>query len=708
VTQAGQVTTIAGTTGVTGSANNTGTNALFSHPMGLALDSATNLYVADYGNQLIRKITPARAVTTLAGSAGVAGSANGSAAQFNEPEALTVDHSGNVYVADTGNAAIRLITSGGSVSTLAGLPGAVGSTDGTGTNALFYQPSGIVISGTNLYVADYFNNTIRQVSTGGAVVTIAGLAGTTGSADGVDSAARFWGPQGLAVNSAGTVYIADSANGAIRIMTPAGVVTTLAGSPSDGSVNGAASAARFYSPQNLAVDGNENIYVADTQNNVIRIISPSGVVGVFAGTPGVSGSADGTRSNALFSAPQGIAVDGNGNVYVADTGNSTIREITPSGVSSTLAGSAGNPGSADGTNTTAQFYQPQGVAVDSSGNVYVADTWNHTIRKITSGGVSSTLAGQAGVFGSFDGANGAARFNNPSAIAVDASGNLYVSDFNNDTIREVSPGGVVSTIAGWAGMWGSSDGAGTNASFFEPAGISVSAAGNLYVVDSGNNTLRELTFANSTWTVATIAGLPGVSGSADGTGAAAEFYNPAGVAVSSLGYVYVADSGNNTVRSQAIPPAIITQPQSQTNVIGSSAVFNVTVYGSSPFSYTWNYNGTNYAPGAGSSLVASNAGTYFVTISNLAGQTTSASAMLTLTNSSTGQAGSFQSLAMLTNGTIQFSLSGTSNAAYTLQVSTNLLIWTPLASFTMTNGAVQFTDTTASNHTAQFYRLVTP
>lgn len=709
ITPIGQVTTIAGTAEVTGSVNNIGTNALFFHPMGIAVDSVTNIYVADYGNHLIRKISAGNVVSTLAGSARVFGAANGTGtgAQFYEPEAVTVDPSGTVYVADTGNAAIRMITSTGVTTTLAGSPGALGSADGTGTNAYFYQPDGIAISGvSNIYVSDYFNNTIRQVSTSGAVLTIAGLAGTTGSADGVNSLARFAAPQGLAVNSAGTVFIADTANSTVRMMTPAGVVTTLAGSASVGSSNGAAANARFYSPQNIAIDSQANVYVADTQNNVVRKISPSGVVSILAGTPGVFGSADG--SSALFSGPQGIAVDASGNVYVADTGNSTIRKITAGGVTTTFVGAAGNPGNTDGTGANAQFYEPEGVAVDSVNNIYVADTWNHTIRKITSAGVSSTLAGLAGTFGSFDGANSAARFNNPTGIAVDGSGNLYVTDYNNDTIREVTPAGVVITLAGLAGVWGNADGTGTNASFFGPTGISVDSSGDLFVIDSANDTLRELTVSGGVWTVATVAGLPDVSGSLDGTGAAAEFYYPAGVAVSSAGYVYVADSGNNTIRSQAIPPGILTQPQSQTTWTGNSVIFNVSVYGSSPFAYTWNYNGTNYPVSGSSSLVASNAGNYTVIVSNLVGQITSAAATLTLTNPPAGQPGVFQNTAVISNGVVQFFVSGTPNATYTLVVSSNLVQWTPLFTFLMTNGAVQIVDTTATNSPSRYYLLASP
>lgn len=710
ITRSGVVTTIAGTAGLAGSTNSNGTNALFFHPMGICVDSSTNLYVADYGNQLIRKISPTFAVSTLAGSVGVFGSANGTgtAAQFYNPEGVTVDSSGNVYVADTGNADIREITSGGVVSTIAGSPGSLGSADALGTNALFYQPTGVAITSSGiLYISDYFNNTVRQMVSG-YVTTVAGAPGAVGSADGQGSSARFYSPQYLAVDSSGKVYVADTGNSAIRVMTTGYAVTTLAGSASEGSVNGSVSAARFYSPQNLAVDKGTNIYIADTQNSVIRKITPGEVVSLYAGSVGVAGYNNGSGSNALFSAPQGVAVDPSGNVFVADTGNSVIREISSGGSVSLFAGSPGNPGNADGTNSTVQFYQPEGIAVDASDNVYVADTWNHTIRKITSAGVSSTLAGLAGTFGSFDGTNSGARFNCPTGVAVDGSGNLYVTDFNNNTIRKVTSAGVVTTIAGYAGSWGSSDGTNSGALFYGPAGIAVSGSGVLYVIDSGNNTVRKVVSSGSNWIVTTIAGMAGVSGSANGTGSGAQFFYPAGVCLDTAGYVYVADAGNNTIRSQGIPPSFLLQPMSQTNLAGTIATFNVSTYGSTPFTYIWQSNGTNYPPTSNSYLMTSNAGTYDVIVSNIAGQLTSAVATLTLTNPPTGSAGVFQNISVLGNGTVQFNLSGTSGATYTLQLSTNLNVWTNLATFTMTNGAIQFSDTNAAGSSHRFYKLASP
>ncbi len=543
VTPGGVVTTLAGLAGNSGSADGTGGAARFNGPWRVAVDSAGNVYVADSDNNTIRKVTPGGEVTTLAGLAGSYGSADGpgSAARFSQPAGVAVDSADNVYVADTGNSTIRKVTPGGVVTTLAGG---------------FNQPSGVAVdSAGNVYVADTVNSTIRKVTPGGVVTTLAGLAGSQGSTDGTGSAARFCYPQSVAVDSAGNVYVADANNYSIRKVTPAGAVSTLAGlAASPGSADGTGSAARFSGPCGVAVDSAGIVYVADNGNCTIRKVTPGGVVTTLAGLTGIGGSADGTGSAARFYIPYGAAVDSAGNVYVADTYNLTVRKVTPGGVVTTLAGLAGVWGSADGTGSAARFQQPGGVAVDSADNVYVADTWNNTIRKVTPGCAVTTVAGLAGTSGSADGTGSAARFWGPSGVAVDSAGNVYVADADNNTIRKVTPGGVVTTLAGLAGSQGSADGTGSAARFYYPQSVAVDSAGNVDVADTGNSTIRKVTPGG---VVTTLAGLPGTSGTNDGTGSAARFAAPHGVAVDSAGIVYVADMGTSTIR-KVTPGGMVT------------------------------------------------------------------------------------------------------------------------------------------------------
>ncbi len=325
------------------------------------------------------------------------------------------------------------------------------------------------------------------------VSTLAGLAGVSGSDDGAGSAARFSSPSGVAVDWFGSVYVADQNNHTIRKITPAGVVTTLAGQAGRrGSEDGAGEVASFSYPTDVAVDVRGHLYVTDTANHTIREITPAGGVSTLAGLAGVPGSADGVGSAARFDGPAGLALDAAGHLYVADTSNQTIRMINPSsGAVQTIAGSAGLTGSTDGTGRVARFNFPADVAAGGDGNLFVADERNHCIRRIDSAGTVSTLAGRPGIRGHEDGPGLLATFNYPAALAVDSSGNILVADTGNHTIRRIgADDGTITTVAGLAGNQGAADGIGTSARFDSPAGIAADDVGGVYVADTDNHTVR--------------------------------------------------------------------------------------------------------------------------------------------------------------------------------------------------------------------------
>jgi sugar lactone lactonase YvrE len=279
--------------------------------------------------------------------------------------------------------------------------------------------------------------------------------------------------------------VADTGNNTIRKIGPAGVTSTLAGQPgSHGSLDSQGSAARFWAPFGIAVDGLGNVYVAEVANGTIRKISPAGQAGTLAGLAGNPGSSDGVGDNAQFRNPWGVAVDRTGTVYVADSSSSTIRKITPAGAVSTFAGLAGNPGSRDGLGSQARFCNPHGVAVDRAGNLYVADTGNDTIRKITTAGMVGTLAGRAGSPGLADGAPGASQLRHPQNLVVDNSGRICVADTDNRAIRLLTSAGVMTTLP-VAGDLG------------HPDAIAVDALGNLYVADTLNNVIRKVSPADA-------------------------------------------------------------------------------------------------------------------------------------------------------------------------------------------------------------------
>jgi sugar lactone lactonase YvrE len=466
---------------------------------------------------------------------------------------MAIDNLNNLIVADSANHLIRKITPAGVVTTIAGLAGVAGSDDGTGSAAKFHNPVGIAIdSAGNIFVADSYNHTIRKIdATTLEVTTFAGTAGAYGSANGIGLTARFNNPFGIAIDSSDNLFVTDQSNYTIRKIRPDRFVSTFAGSTGVvGLTDGTGSSARFGSLFGIAIDNSDNLYVGDNGSYTIRKVTSLGVVTTFAGTTGISGSADGTGTAASFSFYQyGLTVDSSGNILVTDYVNHTIRKITQAGVVTTIAGTAGVDGSDDGTGSAARFFYPQGIAIDSSDNLFVVDTNNYIIRKITPAGVVTTFAGTLGTQGIVDDTGLAAAFYQPQDLTVDQDGNIFVTDFNNDDqypyIRKITPVGVVTTVAG--GDRGFADGPGLSATFGGTSlGITSDKAGNLYIADTDNHLIRKI---DSSFNVTTMAGSPTQQyGRDDGMGTAATFRGPLGLAVDPAGYLYVADTENRTIR----------------------------------------------------------------------------------------------------------------------------------------------------------------
>ena len=625
------ITTIAGLGNNVGSIDGPPDQAQFNGPQSTAVDKVGNVYVAEYWNQTIRQITPAGVVSTFAGLAGEVGSVDGKRhdARFAFPEGVAVAPDGSIYVADSFNQTIRKISRAGGVTTLAGLPGIAGFVDGIGSAARFDSPVDVTVNKVGeVIVADASNYAIRKIATDGTVTTFAGN-GMPGSMDGTGTGAQFNWPNGVAVDKTGNIFVADQFNGSVRKITPSAVVTTYANFGSDlptrvvtdrqlnvyatlgneidrvsttgevtffaggrtGSQDGTGADAEFGSVASLGIDLSGNIFAADSGNNTIRKIAPDATVTTFAGEATI-GSRDGTGTDARFYYPSGMAIDATGTLYIADSSNHTIRKMTPDGVVTTVAGKAQTPGYVDANGADARFYYPTGMAVDSTGNAYVADFSNNVVRKITPAGDVTTIAGgyhfdypggvavdvagnvyvtatvnetidkvapdgtvtiYAGVPGKAGLKNGGAskaRFDDPSGITIDSAGNLYVADFNNDAIRKITPDLVVSTPAGGA-QNGSNDGSGQGASFRGPLGVAVDGAGNLYVTDENNDTIRKVTPGGL---VTTLAGSPLSGGWVDGTGGDARMTYPHGIAVDGSGNIYVADLLNNTIREGTSAP----------------------------------------------------------------------------------------------------------------------------------------------------------
>ncbi|MBI5178325.1 MAG: fibronectin type III domain-containing protein [Nitrospinae bacterium] len=522
---------------------------------------ATPAYLMGGGVQnggLILNNASTVAVSTLAGTALSAGTtdATGTVARFGRPYGITSDGT-NLFVADQTNNTIRkIVIATGVVTTIAG-SGTAASTDGTGTLASFNSPTGITTDGTNLFVTDLAGNTVRKIVISTGVVTTVAGSGIAALTDGTGTAASFSTPNGIVTDGA-NLFVADQANNVVRkIVISTGVVTTFA--------------TGFTAPRGITTDGT-NLFIANSGGNIIqKIVISTGAVTTVAGS-GAAGSADGTGTAATFKLPVGITTDGT-NLYVVDNNNHTIRKIVIStGVVTTIAGAALTSGSTDGTGTAARFKNPLGVTTNGS-NLFVADGSNFTVRKIVplmggavpkplaSGGVVTTFAGSAGISGSTDATGTAARFTTPNGITTDGA-NLYVVDFGNYTIRKiVISTGAVTTIAGSAGVTGSADGTGTAATFNGPTSITTDGT-NLYVADFYNNTIRMIVISSGV--VTTLAGAAGTSGFTNATGAAARFNGPWGITMDGT-YLYVAEANNQAIRKVEIATGIVTTVASSLN-----------------------------------------------------------------------------------------------------------------------------------------------
>lgn len=482
----GEVTTLAGVAGASGSDDSSDGLAKFSMPLGLTTDG-TNVYVCDGGNNTIRQVELATGfVSTIAGSADHSGSADGTGAEarFNNPNSIATDGI-NLYVTDVGNDTIRqVVIATGVVTTLAGSAGNAGSTDGSGTAARFDTPNGIALAGENLYVADTSNNTIRKIVIASAeVTTLAGNAGNDGSSDGIGAVARFNSPRGLSLEGS-DLYVTDSGNHTIRkVSTATAEVTTPAGIPLESGANdGIGTEARFYAPRGIMAVGSD-LYVAGYMNNLIRkvdISTPENTVTTFAGF--ISHQFDEITTDGSY-------------LFISDSSTHTIQKVEiATGEMTTLAGRLGSPGSIDGDKSVALLDRPAGVTTDGT-NLYVAEYYDNTIRKVVlATGEVSTLAGSTGIYGAADGIGSAAEFNAPYGLTTDGT-NLYVADMSNQTIRQiVIATGEVTTLAGSAGNSGSADGVGTDARFFFPLGITTDGI-NLYVADFYNSAIRQIVIA---------------------------------------------------------------------------------------------------------------------------------------------------------------------------------------------------------------------
>ncbi|HLK66507.1 MAG TPA: IPT/TIG domain-containing protein [Bryobacteraceae bacterium] len=558
----GIITTVAGT-GTSGFSGDGGpaTAAKLYAPHGVAVDTAGSLYIADFGNQRIRKVT-AGTISTVAGNGtgGFSGD-NGSAtqAELNNPERVALDSAGNFYIADSSNNRIRKV-SGGVISTVAGNGNAGFSGEGgPATAAMLDFPTAIAVDSRGvLYIGDAGNLVIRQVS--GGIITIVAGNGTSGAlGDGsAPTKASLNYPNGIAIDSSGAYYIADFYRGRIRKVA-GGVMVTEAGNGqgSFGGDSNPATSALLNSPSGIAFDHNGNLYIADALNNRVRKVS-GGIITTVAGNGNAGFSGDGgPATQAMLNSPFNVAVDNAGNLFITDTFNYRIRKVT-NGVITTVVGNGTAGFSGDGGQATAAMLNiPSGITVDSAGNLYFAD--NNRVRKVSQG-IISTVAGNGSAGFAGDGQSAVnASLDGPVDVAVDSAGNIYFADYYNYRVRKVS-GGIITTVAGNGKDTTGGDGGSATAASFAPNAITVNAAGDLFIADIVKDTIRKV----SGGTITTVAGF-GFGFSGDGGPALeADFATIQGVAFDPNGNLFIADSGNGRIREvlQSANPSYQASPLS--------------------------------------------------------------------------------------------------------------------------------------------------
>ncbi len=562
----GIITTVAGN-GMQGFSGDGGPAASASINIdygGLAVDAAGNIYIADDLNHRVRKVSNG-IITTVAGNGTLGYYGDGdpaTSAALNGPSHVALDAAGNLFIADTGNNVIRKV-SNGVITTIAGngIAGCCGD-GGPALIASFSRPTGLAFDASgNLYVADTLNYRIREISNG-TITTVAGN-GTIGFAGdgGAAAAAELYAPYGVAVDSAGSLYIADTSNRRVRKVSN-GIINTLAGNEQyqfSGDAGPAASAS-LSTPPGLALDASGNVYISDGDR--IRKVS-NGIIATVAGNGSFGFSGDGGPATSAAINSLGVAIDAQGNLYTGDGGTAHVRKVS-NGIITSVAGNGkvGFSGD-DGPATSASLAGPYGVALDSAGNLYLADGGNNRIREV-SNGIIMTVAGNgspcysaASTCGSFTGDGGpatAAWLSNPQGVAVDSAGNLYIADTYNNRIRKVS-NGIIGTVAGNGSPGFSGDGGpATSASLYEPVGVAVDAEGNLYIADTANNRIRKV----SGGTITTVAGNGKAAFAGDGgLATAASLSHPAQVAVDSAGNLYICDQNNSRIREVlASPPAV--------------------------------------------------------------------------------------------------------------------------------------------------------
>ncbi len=668
VTPSGILSIVAGT-GVPGApTSGDATHSMLRYPADVAVDSSGNLYIADYSNYVIEKVTPAGNLSIVAGTGNYGTPSPGSAtsSRLNGPSGVAVDATGNLYIADSGNALVDKVDPSGALSIVAGNGTSGAPTPGVGIGSMLGYPEGLAVDPSgNLYIADFFNHVIEKLSPAGMLSIVAGT-GTSGPpTPGPIGNSMLSGPNGLAVDATGNLYIADYDNAVVEKITPAVSISNL---PHSGAVGGSftptiattgdgatsvvsstngvctvsgstvtyvsvgtctliarvgvgtnytnaegsnqsftisrgmppmllsvvagtgtagtpapgpATSSRLSNPRGVAVDSSGNLYLADTGYSVIEKVSPSGVLSIVAGTGTPGAPTPGLATSSKLNVPNGVAVDPSGNLYIADSGNSLVEKVTQAGVLSIVAGTGTSGIPTPGAATSSRLNSPSGLAFDASGNLYIADSDNHVIEKVTPGGVLSIVAG-TGAYGTpIPGVATSSTLCFPNGIAVDGSGNLFIADADAHVIEKVTPAGALSIVAGTGLIGAPTSGPATNSRLSVPNGVVTDALGNLYIADADNHVIEKVTPGG---VISVVVGTGSYGAPTPGIATASKLSYPNGIGMDAVGNLFIADADGHVIEKVTSIVFISNMPLS--GVVGASFTSTLSTTGDGPTSVT--------------------------------------------------------------------------------------------------------------------------
>ena len=603
--ETGIITTLAGQDyffggGADGGDGEAAADAYLHTPSGLTVDAVGNVYIADSGNHRVRRIDAATGIITSVagngtnndlgfGGGGFSGDGGPATdAQLDSPEAATLDAAGNLYIADTGNDRIRKVdATTGTITTIAGTGTYGYSGDGgPASNARLRSPQNVAIDAAGrLYITDSGNNRIRRIDTSGTITTVVGTGTAGDSGDGGPAtAAKLNGPRRVIVDAAGNLYITDTGNNRIRrVDATTGTITTIAGTGASGySGDGApATTAELAIPVGVSSDAAGNLYIADSGNYRIRKVDAStGTITTIAGNPGglyFSGDG-GPASGATLNSPYASTFDGQGNLYISDTGNNRVRRVdATTGTITTIAGTGSTSYNGDNLPATdADLNYPTGLVIDMAGNLYIADTNNHRVRRVdATTGTITTIAGTGDyAFGGDNGPATDADLNYPTGLVIDTAGNLYIADTYNHRIRRVdATTGTITTIAGTGDYaYGGDNGPASDADLAAPGGLALDPGGNLYIADTYNYRIRKVDA--TTGTITTIAG--GGFGGDGGPAIDSSLNTPYAVTLDSAGNLVIADTVNNRIRKVTLSASAVPSAPAKPSVVAGNASIAVT------------------------------------------------------------------------------------------------------------------------------------